>query len=204
MGAAASRRSRSKELSRLVHLPGDGQDLEAAGPHAPHLSREIVGWCQQDLRFTFGVPEGWSVADPEWLAGLTEDYAPGACVIAGARRFTPTLTLNMFVMEIFPNEELTPATIEQTADEVAAHMAMSAGANFTDPVELIDLDGERATRFHLTYPRLGPAEVAHFFETHRARLYKGAFFVGPTPTGDARYREALPDLNSMLATWHWH
>lgn len=170
----------------------------------PELSREIVGWCQQDPRFTFGVPAGWSVADPAWLAGLTEDYAPGARVLAGARRFAPALTFNMFVMEVFPNEELTPAMIEQTGDEVAAQMAAAVDGSFTDPLELMSLDGERATLFHITYPRLGPADVAHFFVTHAGRLYKGAFFVGPTPAGDAPYREALVDLHGMLATWHWY
>jgi hypothetical protein len=150
----------------------------------PQVCRPIVEWCQQDPRLTFGLPEGWSAASAEWLAGLTEDFAPHGRAIAGARRFSPPLTLNMFIVELFPSEELAPEMIERTADEVAAQMAMGADASFTDPVELLDVDSERATLFHLTHPKVGPADVAHFFVTHAGCLYKGTFFVGPTPAGD--------------------
>lgn len=169
----------------------------------PQQKGPIVEWCQQDRRFTFGIPEGWVLGERDWLAWWEEDYAP-ARVIAGIRRFEGPAALVMLVLEVPPNKELNPETIERHADELAAYMAIWFGGTFDDPIRIVDLDGDRAVLFHLSR-RSGPEpmEVDHFFVVHGQQVFSGRF-AGTSPTGDAEYQRARPNWDSILATWHWY
>lgn len=162
----------------------------------------VVGSCQQDRRFAFGVPAGWSDADREWLAWVGEDYTP-ARVVAGVRRLSPPVALNFVVLEIPRGEEPTLDSVASRPDEVAAQMAYFSGGSFSDPVELLDLDGEAATSFHISQPGAEPQERTYLFVTHAGSFFGAVFAVLPTPADDGPYRQALPELHTMLATWHW-
>ena len=169
----------------------------------PKQTGPIVDWCQHDHRFTFGIPQGWFPGERDWLAWWEEDYAP-ARVIAGVRRLEGSAALIMLVLAVPPNEDINAKMIEDHADEIAAQMATWFGGTFDDPIRLVDLDGDCATLFHLSR-RAGPEpmEVDHFFVVHEGQVFAGRF-AGTSPVGDAEYRRARPDLDSMLATWHWY
>jgi hypothetical protein len=170
---------------------------------APNQSGPIVGWCQHDRRFTFGIPQGWVLGDRDWLAWWEEDYRP-ARVVAGVRQLVGDAALIMLVLEVPPNKDLNAEMIENHADEIAAQMATWFGGTFDDPIRLVDLHGDRATMFHLSR-RSGPEpmEVNHFFVVHEGQVFAGRF-AGTSPSGDAAYRRARPDLDSMMATWNWY
>jgi hypothetical protein len=104
---------------------------------------------------------------------------------------------NVIVSEVPPNPEVIPEQIEQRADEFAATAAMSWGFAFDDPLELVNLDGERAIMFHLSDRSADPHELWQFFATHAGRFYWGQFIAKPDPAN-------LADIHSILASWHWY
>lgn len=161
----------------------------------------MVGWCQQYPGFTFGLPQGWIAATPEWFGMAARKFAPAQVVVGVHRPDTPH-SMYMNVLAIPPGEEITPEMIEKTPDECAAALAMFSNSAFEDPIELINLDGERGTIFHLSYRGSDPTEILHFFVTHAGRFFAGEFLVD-APSA-ASYQDNLPQLHSMLATWHWY
>jgi hypothetical protein len=167
-----------------------------------YATRPIEAWCQQDHRFTFGIPWGWFLGDPEWLRSWEADYAP-ARVLAGVRRMELPSALLMMVLELPPDDEINPDLIENHGDELAAHTAYFFGGAFHDPIRLIDVDGTRAMLFHVSRGYPDPMEVEQFYMLRGGRIFNGRYAVA-TPAGDEAYHSARPDFESMLATWHWY
>jgi hypothetical protein len=161
----------------------------------------VVSWCQQDPRFTFGLPEGWLGATPDWFARAGQYMAPDRVVAAVCRYDGPIELTFWVVQKAQPDPRMTQAVIEQGADEVAADMAMRSRGSFADPIELADVGGERATIFHLSRGAPDPLESVHIFVTHDGGLYNGTLRV---PSQDDQYRGAVHELHTMLATWHWY
>jgi hypothetical protein len=219
-------------LAVQVHDPGsfqqwfarlaEGQTWQPPTLTTLEASQEVVGLCQDDPRFTFGLPAGFAPSDPQWLAGK-QQQSPGRIVASVNQLIGDDVGVCFWVMEmplsLFSADEVSPQTVVEKPEEVAAAMAYAGGTPFTDPVELVTLGGERASTFHLSFVGPEPKEHEYVFVTHHGTFYLGTFTLWPNVPNiegvdaatrqDWQARLALlrvarrEDFHTMLATWRW-
>jgi hypothetical protein len=167
------------------------------------VEREVVGWCQQDARFTFGVPVGWVPPDAEWMAAMVR-AVPGRPVAMVQLLDAGRTIWNVLVAELSRDAYLNPEFVEEAADEVAAQLAGSMRGNVIGPIRILSLGGERAIAMRVSSAPDDPRDVTHIFFTHDGAFFAVLYAVVPSLAGDGGCEAHLPDLHTMLATWKWY
>ena len=159
----------------------------------------VVSWCQQDPRFTFGLPQGWGAAPPQALADFASLFLPSV-LRCGVLRDAGPVEAQVFVVDT-GRASGQVARVDQESlgallvDGMATNSGLEAGSMDGEPVVL--LRGLAADDAGLAERCLG------------AVVHNGTLFalwygtVGGRP-GDGSYEASLPQFRGMLATWHWY
>jgi hypothetical protein len=164
--------------------------------------REVAQWCQQDPRFTFGVPPGWEWPGQAWMAMMGQ-RTPGRPIAALTTGYTDVYW-NALVVELMRDEYLNPEFVEEAADEVAAQIAGDMRGSVVGPIRILSLGGERTIAMRVSGPPDDKRDVTYMFLTHNGAFFLVMYAVVGSVATDGDYYICLPDVNTMLATWHWY
>lgn len=185
----------------LAHL-AYGKTWVRPEPEEAKAEVPIVGWCQQDRRFTFGMPAGWGQPPPEAWAISARNFLPStqvACIGMNAGQWEP----QMVVVDIGL------AQTDSSQDLVEALAADIAEASSITPKggrQLLSLNGDpmvltRGTSLTTTREWV---DRGYGSVVHKGSQFLLWYNIVDASVGDGSYERWLPDLHSMIATWHWY
>src|SRR5579859_1147414 len=121
----------------LAHL-SQGKTWQPPTRVAMQSSSPIAGWCQQDPRFTFGLPDRWVQAPPHALADYGGLFAPSVL------RCGVVATAGEWEAQVFVIDDGPVAAPGGRADEqfLAATLAEPPNISANGPTEVTTVDGE--------------------------------------------------------------
>jgi hypothetical protein len=163
-------------------------------PKAP-----VVNWCQQDPRFTFGIPDGWGTPNPYTLAQYAPNFAPNILRAAIITEVADWET-QVFVIEGGGEYANAPTDPESLAIDAGFTRITRIG-----PMQSTRLNGEptilvRGTSSTAT----GVFDRTYTHTTHNGIHWLVWYGVVGGTLGDGSHERWLPHLYTMLATWHWY
>jgi hypothetical protein len=184
----------------LAHLTFN-KTWQQPSPLELRVDRPVVSWCQQDSRFTFGLPQRWVPADPGPLADYGRLFQPSA-LRAGVLLDAGEWEAQVFVIEHGPVRELLP----QADTESLAALLVSATDIFAEgPPQIGTLGGETVALLRGTSTTSeGIFDRGYGAFAHSDVLYALWYGVVGGTVGDGSHERWLPDFHSMMATWHWY
>jgi len=184
----------------LAHL-SRGKTWQPPARVAIQASSPIAGWCQQDPRFTFGLPDRWVQAPPHALADYGGLFAPSVL------RCGVVATAGEWEAQVFVIDDGPVAAPGGRADEqyLAATLAEVPNISANGPTEVTTVDGEIAALLR-SYSWQGGEAIERCYGAlaHAGTMYALWYGVVGGTTGDGSYENWLPGFHTMLATWHWY
>jgi hypothetical protein len=184
----------------LAHL-SYGKTWQPPVRVAMQVNSPVAGWCQQDPRFTFGLPQRWVQAPPHALADYGRLFAPSV-LRAGVVEAAGEWEAQVFVIDNGP-----VAAPGGRADEqfLAVRLAEAPNISPQGPIEVTTVDGELAALLR-SYSWQGGEAVDRCYGAfaHADTMYALWYGVVGGTTGDGSYENWLPAFHTMLATWHWY
>ncbi len=161
----------------------------------------VVGWCQQDPRFTFGLPDRWVPAPPEALASYGAFFHPSVL------RAGVLLPADQWEAQVFVIDN-GPADAVGGADELslAAMLAAATDIVHNGPIEVTTLGGEPVAllRGYSWDAEGGSNDRCYGALAHGGTSHALWYGVVGGALGDGGYETWLPHFRTMLATWHWY
>jgi len=161
----------------------------------------IVSWCQQDAQFTFGLPERWNAAPPQFLADYARGFLPSivrAAVGLDAGRWE----IQVFVID---DGSLQARGRSANIESLDAMLAESTNLSPIGPVQLASLGGEPLLLLRGTsWTPEGLVDRCYGSIAHGDTHYMLWFNIVDAQVGDGSYEAWLPHFHSMIATWHWY
>ena len=160
----------------------------------------VVGWCQHDPRFVFGLPAGWYDPDPELVAPFARQLAPSA-LRAAVLTQDGDWEAQVFVIEIGGED----ASLPTDPEFMAADMAAGSVITPIGPIQSAELDGEFTVLSRGTSSTPGGTTDRTYVHVTRNGVHFMLWYgiVGGI-VGDGSHERWLPDLHTMLSTWHWY
>jgi hypothetical protein len=165
------------------------------------VERGVVGWCQQDSRYTFGLPQQWVPAQPGPLADYGRLFQPSQ-LRAGVLLEAGQWEAQVFVIDNGPAQEFLS---KADAESLAALLAAATDITPVGPIQLTALGGETVALMRGTSSTSeGVFDRCYGTFAHGGTLYALWYGVVGGPIGDGAYERWLPDFHTMMATWHWY
>ena len=161
----------------------------------------IVGWCQQNPVFTFGLPQGWNAAPPAYLA----DYARG--FLPSVVRAAVGLNAGRWEVQVFVIDDgsMQARGKDSTTESLAAMLAEATGISPIGPVQLATLGGEPLLLLRGTsWTAEGLVDRGYGSIVHRDTHYMLWYNIVDARVGDGSYEAWLPHFHTMIASWHWY
>lgn len=184
----------------LAHLTYN-KTWEAPTPVQIRADVPITSWCQQDPHFTFGVPERWNAAPPEYLANYARGFLPSivrAAVGLDAGRWE----VQVFVID---DGSLQARGRPANTESLAAMLAEATNISPIGPVTLATLGGEPLLLLRGTsWTPEGLVDRCYGSIAHGDTHYMLWFNIVDARVGDGSFEAWLPHFHSMIATWHWY
>jgi hypothetical protein len=184
----------------LAHLSYN-KTWQPPTPVQIQVETPIVSWCQQNAQFTFGLPERWNAAPPQFLA----DYARG--FLPSIVRAAVGLDAGRWEVQVFVIDDGSlqargrPANIES----LDAMLAESTNISPIGAVQLASLGGEPLLLLRGTsWTAEGLVDRCYGSIAHRDTHYMLWFNIVDARVGDGSYENFLPHFHTMIATWHWY
>jgi hypothetical protein len=160
----------------------------------------VVGWCQQDPRFTFGLPDRWVPAPAHALADYGHYFHPSvlrACVILVAGDWEA----QVFVIDNGPVD----AGRHTDEESLAAMLAEATNISPHGPIEVTAAAGEPVALLRgYSWPEAEAVDRCYGALAHAGTLYALWYGIVGGTTGDGSYETWAPHFRTMLATWHWY
>jgi len=184
----------------LAHL-SHNKTWQAPSPLELVAERQVVGWCQQDPRYTFGLPQQWVAANSGPLADYGRLFQPSV-LRAGVLLDGGAWEAQVFVIENGPIQEFIP---QPNPDSLAALLVAAIEIRSAGPVQIAAIGGETLALLRGTSETSdGTFDRCYGAFAHDGVLYALWYGVVGGTIGDGSYERWLPDFHSMLATWHWY
>lgn len=184
-------------LARLT----DGKTWRAPERVTMRAEVPVVGWLQQDPRFTLGLPAGWVPAPPPALADYGRFFLPSV-LRAGALLDAGVHEAQVLVIENGPASAVTPKSDE---DSLAAIFASAANITPNGPITITTAGGEPLALLRGFSWAEGRLEDRCYGALARAGVsYAIWYTIAGGNAGDGSYEAWLPHFHTMLATWHWY
>jgi hypothetical protein len=163
--------------------------------------RPVVGWCQQDRRFVFGMPGGWVHPTPQAFTEYARNFAPWT---QRALIFIEDgdWEAQVLVFDLTGDQARdSPTEPELLAVECAAATSISP----MGPIHLTNLDGQPAVLMRGVSSTWGGIVDRTYVHLNRHGVPYGIWYsVLGGAVGDGSHERWLPDFRTMLATWHWY
>jgi hypothetical protein len=162
---------------------------------------ETAGWCQQDQRFTFALPAGWTgPSDMRAFAEFSRQVHPLA-IRAVVGDGNTEIEIQFIVFELVGGE---PAPTDFDPEEMAAGFVAALGISPVGPLHIIDLGGTPATFVRSTaWTPEGPQERTWVSVIHNGIAFIMWYQVVGAQFGDGNHDRFMPELRTILATWRW-
>jgi hypothetical protein len=184
----------------LAHLSYN-KTWQAPSPLDLSMQRPVVGWCQQDPRFTFGLPQQWVPVEPGPLADYGRLFYPSA-LRSGVLLGVGEWEAQVLVIDNGPVQE-SLKTID--AESLAALLASATEISPIGSIQAAALGGETVALLRGTSVTSdGVFDRCYGAFAHGGVLYALWYGVVGGTIGDGSYERWLPDFHSMMATWHWY
>jgi hypothetical protein len=165
------------------------------------VERPVVGWCQQDSRYTFGLPQQWVPAEPGPLTDYGRLFQPSQ-LRAGVLFEAGQWEAQVFVIDNGPVQEFL-ATAD--AESLAALLAAATEITPAGPIQVAALGGETVALLRGTSSTSeGVFDRCYGAFAHGGVLYALWYGVVGGTIGDGAYDRWLADFHTMMATWHWY
>jgi hypothetical protein len=182
-------------LAHLTH----GKTWQPPRTVEPTVHAPVVSWCQQDPRFTFGLPQGWAGAPPQALTDFASLFLPSV-LRCGVLRDAGPVEAQVFVIDTGP-----ASSQLERVDQESLGALLVDGMPTNDGLQAANLGGEPV----LLLRGLAADDAGFADRCLGAVVHNGILFalwygtVGGRP-GDGSYEASLPQFLSMLASWHWY
>jgi hypothetical protein len=193
-------RDRGEFHQWLAHLSYNKM-WEPPTPIVIQAESPVLGWCQQDPTFTFGLPERWGSPPPRALADYGREMLP-SLLRAGVGLDAGEWEGQMFVID---NGSLQAAGRQANAESLAAMMAEVTAISPFGPIQQTTIGGDEAVLLRGTSQTpTGVFDRCYCFFGHGDTLYALMYGVVGGQLGDGSYERWLPHFHTMIATWHWY
>jgi hypothetical protein len=184
----------------LAHLSYN-KTWQPPTPVEIQVQTPIVSWCQQNAHFTFGLPERWNAAPPQFLADYARGFLPSivrAAVGLDAGRWEVQVL-------VIDDGSLQARGRHANIESLDAMLAESTNILPIGPVQLASLGGEPLLLLRGTsWTPEGLVERCYGSIAHGDTHYMLWFNIVDARVGDGSYETWLPHFHTMLATWHWY
>lgn len=184
----------------LAHL-SYGKTWQAPVQFEARTEVPIVGWCQQDRRFTFGLPEGWGSPPQAAVADFARDFLPSvliACVGLNGGQWEPQLVvLDNGLLQIDGTQDLIEA--------LAADFGEASNITPLGSPQLLSVDGDPLVLIRGTsWTSNGWVDRGMGSIAHKGNSFLLWYNITDAKVGDGSYERWLPHVHTMIATWHWY
>jgi hypothetical protein len=192
---------RGEFVQWLAHL-SHGKTWQPPARVSMQVEAPVVAWCQQDPRFTFGLPDRWIPAPPQALADYGRFFSPSvlrAGVLVDAGEWEP----QVFVID---NGPVDAVTRQADAESLAAMLVAATNISPVGPIEVTTLGGEAVALLRGTsWDDEGALdERCYGILSHGGTSYALWYGIIGGTAGDGSYETWVSHFHTMLATWHWY
>lgn len=158
----------------------------------------VAGWCQQDPRYTFGMPAGWGAPPAAALADYARLFQPSII------RCAVGLDAGQWEAQVFVIED-GPWDGPVDGDSLAASILSATNINPAGSAQAINLGGDTAALVRGTsWSSAGQEERCYGAVVHGGTRFMLWYATVGGAIGDGAYERYLADFHTMLATWHWY
>jgi len=185
----------------LAHL---SYDKTWKPPTPLELTAEVpvARWCQQDPRYTFGMPEQWQdPPSPQAFAQFAADYTAPLALRVFVGRVDGAWEAQLLVIEICGVDAREAFTEPQV---MATEFVVAHDVHLVGPMYATNLGGQPAALFRGTISTsTGIVDVTYLHVIRNNTPFMIWYRVGGT-VGDGSHERWLPHVHTMLSTWHWY
>jgi hypothetical protein len=184
----------------LAHLsyektwkPPTPLDVEARLP--------IMGWCQQDPRYTFGMPDEWGNPDPLAFAEYGRNFLP-SFLRSMVGLTVGDIEAQLIVVETGGEEA---RAMPSDVDGMATALASATNVHPIGAIRSLTIDGQPAVLMRGTSLTRDGVTDRTYVHVNRNGVYFIIWYgLVDDVAGSGNHERWFPAFETMLATWHWY